>query len=384
MGFASGFRTGLATGGERRSMMPIVQGLGSMIDRIEKRNKKGSVRFGGKIGGKSSYDKYTERKDAEAAQAEEQRRYDTQQEQLKEREAMATEQAAVQAEQAAVTEQRTAEKHASQMETESQQREKAAKLFERSEKKEKRVEAYRGFIQGIQSRNKALTEASWAALAPDQPKGQEKDWAEIETEDYIDPATGEKVMDKEGNPIKKYIVGRGKDDKKGMPAPSIEFNDDGSIAIQYPGAPEPEVHPDAKTFAENVGYHLNPEFETGSKGDKDQKKEKRQAQQDKLKLVEKKIKRLQKSWDNETYTGSEDEFAADMAALTDQEEELTTGKKRTKQKTAVAKKPSWKQVLGDDGKPHTGEEPPPDFPNARRNSKGEWWVDENEETVAQK
>jgi len=385
MGFASGFRTGLATGGERRSMMPIVQGLGSMIDRIEKRNKKGSVRFGGKIGGKSSYDKYTERKDREAAEAEEQRRYDTQQQQAKEREAMATEQAAVQAERQAVMDTQKQEAHESKMESEAQQRDKAAKLFERSEKKEKRVEAYRGFIQGIQSRNKALTEASWAALAPDMPEEQAKDWAAVETEEYINPKTGEPEIDpKTGKPIKKYIVGRGKKDQKGLPAPAIEFQDDGSIAIQYPGTDEPEVYPDAQQFAENVGYHLNPEFETGSKGDKDQKKEKRQKQQDNLKLVEKKIKRLQKSWDNETYTGSEDEFAADMAALTDQEEELTTGKKRQKEKTAVAQKPSWKQVLGADGNPHTGEEPPPEFPNAKRNAKGEWWVDENEESVAQK
>jgi hypothetical protein len=389
MGFASGFRTGLASGGgggQRRSMMPIVQGLGSMIDRIERRNKKGSVRIGGKIGGKSSYDKYTERKDAEAAAAEEQRRYDAAQGQK--REQMQTDQAAAeqQAERQAVQDEQAAQMHEEKVASIQQKRDEAAKLFERSEKKEKRIEAYRGFVQGIQSRSKALTEASWAALAPDMPKDEEKDWAEIETEDYIDPKTGKPVMDKNGKPIKKYIVGRGKKDQKGMPAPSVEYNDDGSIAVTFPGSDEPEIYADAKTFAEQIGYHLNPEFETDEKGGKGKKKERRQETQDQLKYVEKKIKRLQKRYDNEDPDLSDDDFKAQMAEL-EAEEDRLMGRG---EKTEVAAGGEAEQAAGN---LYAGEDPPPDYPNAKRAPDGNWYVAEggkwkpvleSEENVAQK
>jgi hypothetical protein len=386
MGFASGFRTGLATGGERRSMMPIVQGLGSMIDRIERRNKKGSIRFGGKIG-ESSYDKYTKRKDAEAAAAEEKRRYD-ESVQMK-REQMETQQAkeAEQAERQAVADEQKAQMHEEKIASIQQKRDEAAKLFERSEKKEARIEAYRGFIQGIQSRNKELTEASWAALSPEVPKGEEKDWAKIETEDYIDPETGEKVMGKDGKPIKKYIVGRGKKDKKGMPAPSVEYNDDGSIAVTFPGQTEPEIYADTQTFAEQIGYMLNPEFETDGKEDKGKKKTQKENVKNQLKFVDQDIKELQKRYDNEDPDLSDEDYKTQMADLKEQRKQLraaATGRRPAKKKTAVA---------AAEPNIYAGEDPPADFPNAKRAPDGNWYVAEGgkwkpvevtEENVAQK
>lgn len=298
MGFASGFRTGLATGDVRRSAMPIVQGLGSMIDRIAARNKKGSVRFAGGSGGPSSYEKYTANKKEEEAAAEEKRRYETEQtkeaEALKSREAQETELKAQQEEQAAVTEQRAQETHASQMANQALERDKARQVVERSNKKEKRIEAYRALLQGIAAGNKSLTEEAFAALTPDfgtkEGEGgkRAKEWAPITETPVIDPETGQASVDPNtGLPYRKFTVGRDKEgnpSKKAMPAPSIDFNDDGSITAEFPtpdGVGNPVTYASADEFLDKAGIkHMNPEYETGGAADKKRKSKKEETRKD--------------------------------------------------------------------------------------------------------
>jgi hypothetical protein len=382
MGFASGFRTGLATGEQRRSMMPIVQGLGSMIDRIERRNKKGSIRFGGSSG-PSSYDKYVARKDKEEVAAEEKRRYESEQDQLRQREQQATDLAATQAEQAEVVEQRTAETHESKMATQAQQREKAATMFARSEKKESRIEAYRGFIQGIQSRNKALTEASWAALAPDMPEKEAAEWAPIKEEPYLDPETGQPVVDPTtGQPIRKFTTGRdekGQESDKAMPAPAVTYNDDGSIAVEFPGQPEPVVYADAREFSEQIGYAMNPEFEKKrsdeeTKERRYQKKEKRLDRKERLAHVQTKIKRLEKQRANDEIEDM-DKYKTDMAALVKKEDKLMGSARAKEYKTVKVTTPEGEEMLAYADK----QKPKGKYPaNLQQDENGAWYYTDPE------
>lgn len=371
MGFASGFRTGLATGDVRRSAMPIVQTLGSMIDRLAARNKKGSVRFASGDSGPSSYDKYTARKDQEEAAAEEKRRYDTEQAQLKQREQQETDQAAVQAEREAAGEERAVEMHQAEMKSIQAERDEAAKLFERSEKKEKRIEAYRGFIQGIQSRNKALTEQAWATLAPDMPEKEAKEFAPYKKEMIPDPAdpTGETM-------VAKYTVGRDKDgneSESAMPAPSVDYLDDGSIQVQYPGDEQPQIYADAKEFAEQIGYHLDPEFETGeasAKKRKGKKEEQRKSEKHQLALIKAEQSRIDKERSNETT--DPDILDKRQAKLDARREKITggvEGKGAEEVKTATITTPGGKEMLA-----YAGDKKPPNAPeNTKRDENDAWY-----------
>jgi hypothetical protein len=333
MGFASGFRTGLLTGGGPRSAMPIVQGLGSMIDRLQARSKRGgSVRYAGK--GESSYDKYTKRKQQEEAAAEEKRRYEAEQRAGQEREQMAsnlaTQQAEEKAAQAAVVEERTAETHASKMATEKQEREKAAAMFKRSKKKEDRIEAFRGILQGAAAGNKALVEESWAALAPDMPEGdkEQADWQAIKEEPYIDPETGQPAVDPEtGKPVRKFTVGRDKDgneSKKAMPAPAVDFNEDGSITVEYPGSEgEVTTYADMEQFKQAISV-LNPEYESDKslKAAEGRKKSKRAEEKHELAKIKAEQDRIN---DMIKAEGDPDEIAEYQAKLDKRRQAITGG-----------------------------------------------------------
>lgn len=324
MGFAQGFQAGSSIGGNR-SNMPLVQGMGSMIDRLANRNKQGSIRFGGPSG-PSSYDKYVARKDKEAAAAEEQRRFEISQEAQKQREQEQTDlnerKMAEQAETNAQNRALTAEKIAQVQE----QRAQARKIVERSEKKEKRIEAYRAFLQGMASGNKALAEESWAALTPDIAEDDENagGWAEIKNEPLIDPETGQPQVDPQtGKPIRKFTVGRdekGGEGKNAMPAPSVDFNEDGSVTVDYPvpGADqrEPVTYASVDEFMNQTGNFMNPELEVGGKAKKDTegravRREERQIKNDEIKEARAAMKQAEADLNNAAI--DEDEYNQIMA-----------------------------------------------------------------------
>lgn len=320
MGFASGFRTGLAAGGAERSMMPLVQGLGQMIGHYAEKAKKPAIRYSFGTG-ESSYDKYVKRKAAEEAAAEEKRRYE--ESMRMQREQMATQQQAAEAQEA-----RAAETHESQMASQAQQREQAAELFERSKKKEAKIEAFRGLLQGAASKNKALTEQAWAALTPEMDEDTQKKWAKVEKEPWIDPATGQPGVDSKGNPIMKYSVGRDKDgneDPKAMPAPAVTYNEDGSTTVEFPTG-------ETQTFGSDDEFKnflalFHPEAEStkplGSKEEKAQATEKRAKEKHQLALIEAEQKRIDKARQNESV--DPDVLDERQAKLDKRREKITGG-----------------------------------------------------------
>lgn len=394
MGFASGFRTGLATGDVRRSAMPIVQGLGSMIDRIAARNKKGSVRIAGG-GGPSSYDKYTARKDQEEAAAEEKRRYDAEQEKervaLRKRESQETELKATQEEQAAVTEQRAQETHTSQMANQALERDKARQIVERSNKKETRIEAYRALLQGIAAGNKALTEEAFAALTPDfgtkdgEGGKRAKEWEPIKETAVIDPETGQASVDPNtGRPYRKFTVGRDKEGNESttaMPAPSIDFNDDGSITVEFPtpdGVGNPVTYASADEFINQGGImHMNPEFETGeaaTKRRKAKKNESRAADKHELALIKAEQTRIDKMISQEK---DPDVTDALQAKLDKRRQKVTGGVEGKAAAEAVA---SYKDDQGNEI--YAGNETPPGYADKdiKRHPKTKAWYEKDPET----
>jgi len=276
--------------------MPLVQGLGSMIDRLASRNKPKSVRFGGSSG-PSSYDKYVARKDQEAATAEEQRRYETEQEAQKQRETQETVLKEREQQEKAAAAEQTRALNQEKITQVQEQREQAKKLVERSEKKEKRIEAYRAFLQGVASGNKALAEEAWGALTPDIADDDEnaQGWAQVKEEPVLD-ANGQPMKDpKTGKVIKKFTTGRdpkGGEGKNAMPAPSVDFNEDGSITVDFPvpgtDKREPVTYADADEFMNGVGNFMNPELELSGKQKKDTegravRREERQIRNDEIK-----------------------------------------------------------------------------------------------------
>lgn len=387
MGFASGFRTGLAAGGAERSNMPIVQSLGQMIQGYRERAKKPAISLGRGGFGPSSYDKYVARKAAEEAAAEEKRRYD--EEMKMQREKMATQQQAAQ-----VQEQRTQEAHESQMASQAQQREQAAAMFERSKKKEDRIEAYRALLQGVAAGNKALVEQSWAALSPDMEEKDAKTWAPIKDEMVQDPETGEQY--------RKFTVGRdpktGQESDKALPAPSINFNQDGTITAEFPspsGKSQSITYQDADDFMKRspVAF-MNPEFES-SKSLADKGKKERQAEEDKRKqrkeqrdiakydlgIINDQIKEVQTQIENAEIDPDRGE-----AMLKDLRKEknsiIARAKKggRPQEKTAVAKAGGagkkgepWQQHPRTRTLGFAGEEAPEGEPDARRGKDGFWY-----------
>ena len=357
MGFATGFRTGLEAGGAGRSNMPIIQGLGSMIGQLAERNKRGSVRFaGGK--GPSSYDKYVARKDQEEAAAEEKRRYEAGQ--VAQREEMATQQqaAAVQAEQAQAQEGRAAEAHESQMQSQQAQREQAASMFERSKKKEARVEAYRGLLQGAASRNKALTEASWAALTPDMPEEEAKEWAPYKEEmvEETDPQTGKVTQHR------KFTVGRdkaGQESPNALPGPAVTYNADDSVTVEYPGEDEPKTYANDEEFKQSLAL-FHPEAESSKSLDEKEKKRKVERAEEKHETAMAKASRdeimdEQKRLDTDKEQGrvKPEEVKERQKAINEMWASYKKGKKGKQYKTAKVVDPEGKEMLAyaDEKKP---------------------------------
>jgi len=379
MGFASGFRTGLATG-DRRSMMPIVQGLGSMIDRIQARNKRGSVRFAGSSG-PSSYEKYTARKDQEEAAAEEKRRYEAGQ--MAEREQMATEQQAAeaQAEQAAVGEERAAETHASRMATEQQQREKAAEMFKRSKKKEDRIEAFRGLLQGAASHNKALVEEAWAALSPDMPEGEKEsqEFAAYKEEmvEETDPVTGEVI-----GQHRKFTVGRdpktGAESEKALPGPAVTFNDDGSVTVESPGEDEPKTFANDDEFLKYLAiFHPEAEnkqsLEAAEKKAETKKERTRKGEKHQLALIKAEQGRIDKARTNESV--DPDELDKRQAKLDKRREKITGGVEGKAEKRDVYVDKGGNEI-------YAGENTPPGYSkkDVKQHPKTKAWYELDPET----
>lgn len=378
MGFATGFRTGLAAGGAGRSMMPIVQGLGSMISRLEERTKPRAIRFGGKIGGPSSYDKYVARKQAEEAAAEEKRRYD---EKVRmQRQQMATQQQAAEQKEA-----RAQEMHEQKIQSIEAERERASEMFTRSKKKEDRVEAFRGLMIGAASKNKALTEASWAALAPDaEDEKQAQEWAQFKEETVEDPNTGESY--------RKFTVGRnpdtGQESEKAMPAPAVTYNEDGSTTVEFPGG-------ESQTFADDEEFKnflavFHPEAESSkSLGAKDDKQKTAKENQE-LKKIDAEQKRLDKAQAridkmSQSDTADLDEIDKQQAALDKKQAKLDKRRQKItggveggtpqeqQQRAVAAEKEMYKQNPRTGTLGYAGEDPPPDNPNATRAPDGFWY-----------
>jgi hypothetical protein len=344
-----------------------------MIGQLQNKNKRGRTTV--LSSGPSSYDKYRERKEREEAVEEEKRRYENEQRRLDERERQTTQLEQQKIEQRAPLIEQQAATAAEQAQNLQQQRAQAQELFKRSKKKEDRIEAYRGLLQGLASRNKALAEEGWAALTPDLPDENREQWAEVKRGIVTDPETGEPVIDPQtGKPIRRFQAGRPEDDKA-MPAPNINFNDDGSITVEFPG---PGGRADAITYADadeliqkgGVGM-INPEFEQDAKSARGEtrlaKKESRLDKTTRAKELRYKIKDLDKQMENDLI--SREEYKKQRKAMTDRLDKLTgiAGD--------IAKKSEVKSFIDKEGQEvYNGKKKPYGYPKAKRAPNGGWYI----------
>lgn len=343
---------------KRRSFMPAINTLGSMVAARRRQASRGGGRRFVMSSGESGLDRRSrereERHQAEKAREEEKYRYERDQRNLEERQAQAGE--ILEAEEG-----RRQETHEAGMEQQQVGAERSAMAAKRGKVIEGREdvaygrkEAYNAIKQGIMMRDSDMVEQGFQGLAP---TGED----EITYETLEDGTR--KVS---AAPMQRDV-------------PQFIFHPDGYVGVQFPGEDKPVVFKDADEAFKNVVAPMNPDrWDSTTKGTAKDKvaaaKNKREADY--------KDKKLQAEVHDKAHAASMAQFEADgyyQPALYNEDKYWEAYNNYVEKATGsppVIDRGDQGVKGAEGGQPeqYTGDDAPEGFPGARRGPRGGWYV----------